>query len=163
MITKNFSEYIRALFCMPFAALLLLGTLSSDAAGTENPKKNANTQNDIQLVGLISPDGTTNLWPIAKARGGKIRGLLANYPSKFMEGIKFYKLSSWQGMAKILMAVNEQQSQVIRHMAQDVQKLNKRVRILEKKRKWVVYTGSLNHRVQALEEKVEYMSDGGYP
>jgi hypothetical protein len=44
-----------------------------------------------------------------------------------------------------------------------VQKLNKRVKILEKKRQWAVHSGSINSRVQALEKKVKDMSDGGNP
>jgi len=43
-----------------------------------------------------------------------------------------------------------------------MQKLNKRIGNIEKKRQRIVYSGSIDSRVQALEKKVDYMSDGGY-
>ena len=43
-----------------------------------------------------------------------------------------------------------------------MQKLNKRIANIEKKQQRIVYSGSIDSRVQALEKKVDYMSDGGY-
>lgn len=160
MISKYFSDNIKAMFLV-FVGLLLFGTFPSDSVSIENTDKIP--QDDIQPVGIINPDGAANLWSLSISRASDILGLLAKYPSEMMEGIQFYRLSSWQDMARILTAFNEHQTQVIRHLAQDVQKLNERVKILEKKRQWVGHSGSINSRVQALEKKVKDMSDGGNP
>jgi hypothetical protein len=66
-------------------------------------------------------------------------------------------------MASALTALSQQQAQVIRQLAQDVQKLNNRLSRLEKKKRRAVYSGSMSYRLKRLEEKVEYMSDGGNP
>ena len=160
MNSQFFSGYIRALFIV-FAGLLLFAGFPSDAVSMDKTK--GTKQNDIQPVGIISPDGATNLWPVSKLRGSAILGLLAKYPAKMIEGVKFYKLSSWPDMARILTAVNEHQAQIIRHLAQDVQELKKRVGILEKKKMRIVHSGSINDRVEALEKKVRAMNDPGNP
>ena len=144
-----------------FALFVMTGILPAGAAEPKRPK--INTQDDMQAVGIINPDGAKRVWLISNANGGNIPDLLAKYPSTMIDGYKFYKLSSWQDIARLLTVVNEQQAQMIRKLAQNVLKLNKRVGKLEQKRRWKVSSGSLDHRVQALEKKVDYMSDGGHP
>ena len=160
MISKFFSGCIRPMFIIVFAGLLLSGSFPSDAVSIENTEKNI--QDDIQPVGIINPDGAKNLWPVSRSRGGDILDMLARYPSKMIAGVKFYKLSLWKDMARFLAAVGEHQSQMIWHLAQDVQQLNKRVGILENKKRRTVHSGSVTNRVEALEKKVNTMLNGGY-
>jgi hypothetical protein len=160
MISQYFSGYFR-LPVIILAGLLWFGAFPADAGDSEKPKKKI--QYDIQPVGIITPDGAKSVWPVSMPRGADILGWLAQFPSSMTEGVKFYKLSSWRQTARMLTAVNQHQTQIIRQLAQDVQQLNKRVAILEKKRPAVVYSGPLDYRVHILEKKVHEMSDGGNP
>ena len=160
MTPKKLSTYTIILLIV-FALLVMTGILPAGAAESKSPK--INTQDDMQAVGIINPDGVKRVWLISNSSGENIPDLLAKYPSKMIDGLKFYKLSSWQDIARLLTVVNEQQAQMIRKLAQNVLRLNKRVGNLEQKRRWKVSSGTLDHRVQALEKKVDYMSDGGHP
>lgn len=141
--------------------LLMTALIPANAADAESSQ--TNIQDNLQTVGMINPDGAKSVWLISNCRGGDIAGLLAKYPSKMIDGLKFYKVSSWRDTARFLTVVNEQQAQTIRQLAKNMQKLNKRVGNLEKKRPRIVYSGSIDRRVKALENKVDYMSDGGHP
>jgi len=160
MTTKMLSVLTNGLLIV-FVGLLIIGILPADAADSESSK--TNIQDDWHTVGVINPDGAKRVWMISNSRGSDLPDLLAKYPSKMIEGLKFYNVSSWQDIARFLAVVNEQQAQTIQHLAQNMQKLNNRVENLEKKRRRVVHSGSLGNRVEALEKKVDYMSDGGYP
>ena len=140
---------------------LLLFILPSVAIGMEEPKPAE--WKDIQMVGVIGPDGRNNLWAISISGGGELLGLLARQPSKINNGIRYFELSSWEDMAEVLTALSRQQARVIQQLAQDMQKLNNRLSRLEKKSRRIVYSGSRDYRLKKLEEKVEYMSDGGNP
>ena len=92
-----------------FALFVMTGILPAGAAEPKRPK--INTQDDMQAVGIINPDGAKRVWLISNANGGNIPDLLAKYPSTMIDGYKFYKLSSWQDIARLLTVVNEQQAQ----------------------------------------------------
>jgi hypothetical protein len=160
MVSQFFSRHFRSPVIV-LAGLLSFGTFTPDSMGNEKPK--INIQNDIQPVGIITPDGAKSVWPVSMPRGADILGWLAQFPSSMTEGVKFYKLSSWRQTARMLTAVNQHQAQIIQHLSQDVRQLNKRVAILEKKRRGVVYSGPLDYRVHILEKKVHEMSDSGNP
>jgi hypothetical protein len=66
-------------------------------------------------------------------------------------------------MADVLTVLNRHQAQVIERLADAVQQLNRRVSLIEKKKRRIVYSGSMNSRLKRLEQKVESMSDGGNP
>ncbi len=144
-----------------FAGLLLLPIIPSVAIGIEEPKPPG--WEDILMIGVIGPDGRTNLWATSLSGGGKLLGRLARHPFKIDTGIRYYQLSSWKEMAGVLTALSQHQAQVIRQLAQDVQRLNNRLERLEKKSRRAAYSGSSDYRLKRLEEKVEYMSDGGNP
>ena len=124
MTPKKLSTYTIILLIV-FALLVMTGILPAGAAESKSPK--INTQDDMQAVGIINPDGAKRVWLISNFSGGNIPDLLAKYPSKMIDGLKFYKLSSWQDIARLLTVVNEQQAQMIRKLAQNVLRLNKRV------------------------------------
>ena len=159
MISNFFFGSIRSFFIIIFAGLLF-GTFPSGAVSGETASKHI--QDDIQPVGIISPDGAKSLWPVSRSRGGDILDLLAKYPSNMLEGVRFYQLSLWKDMARILTAVNEHQAEVIWHLTRDVQQLNKRVANLEQKPIRVVQSRSMNNRVEAMEKQMKTMFDGGY-
>ena len=159
MTSKMFSIHAKSLVVI--VGLLVTALIPANAGAAESSK--TNIQDSLQTVGIIDPDGAKSVWLISSASGGDISGLLAKYPSKMIDGLKFYKVSSWRDTARFFTVVNEKQAQTIRQLAKNMQKLNKRVGNLEKKRRKIVYSGSIDSRVKALEKKVEYMSDGGLP
>jgi hypothetical protein len=160
MTSKMLSAYTIMLLIV-LAVFAMIGILPAGAAESKSSK--INTQDDMQTVGIINPDGAKRVWLISNSSAGDMSDLLAKYPSKMIDGLKFYKISTWQDIARLLTVVNEQQAQLIRKLARDMLRLNKRVGNLEKKRRSKVPSGSLDHRVRALEKKVDYMSDGGHP
>jgi len=158
MKSKILSVYTLILVLIVGQAVTAL--IPANAADSKSSK--INSQGNIQTVGIINPDGAKSVWMISNSSDGDIPGLLAKYPSKMIDGLKFYSLSSWQDTARFLTIVHEQQARVMRQLVQNMQKLNKKIGNIEKKRQRVVHSGSMDSRVQALEKKVDYMSDGGY-
>jgi len=154
-----FSVYVKSLVVM--AGLLVTALITANDAIAEKSK--TNIQDSLQTVGIINPDGVKSVWLISNSSSGDISGLLTKYPSQMIDGLKFYTVSSWRDTARFLTFVNEKQAQTIRQLAKNMQKLNRRVGSLEKNRRKIVYTGSIDSRVKALEKKVDYMSDGGHP
>jgi len=159
MTSKILSVY--TIILVVIVGLPVTALIPANAADSKSPE--INSQDHIQTVGIINPDGAKSVWMISDSNDGDIPGLLAKYPSKMIDGLNFYSLSSWQDTARFLTVVHEQQARVMRQLAQNMQKLTKRIGNIEKKRQRVVYSGSMDSRVQALEKKVDYMSDGGHP
>ena len=141
--------------------LIVICNLPAIASESENSK--SSIDDDLQLLGIIDPEGEKSVWLVSSAGDGTVAGIISKYSARMIDGIKFYELYSWQDTALFLTAVNKQQAQTMQQLTQDIQKLNRRVKALEKRKRVVVSSGSLNSRVKALEKKVEYMSDGGLP
>ncbi|CAB1077131.1 hypothetical protein D1AOALGA4SA_4924 [Olavius algarvensis Delta 1 endosymbiont] len=141
--------------------LLAAVVISTRIAAAESAK--TNIQDEWQAVGIINPAGTKRVWMIPSAEGTDLHVLLARFPSKLIDGVKFYQVSSWRDTARLLTFVNEQQARALLQLAQDIQKLEKRLVTLEKKQRRVVYSGSMDGRVKALEKKMDDMFDGGLP
>lgn len=158
---KFSSAYIQLLNPAVFAGLLLVLILPSVVIGIENPKPP--DWEDIQMVGVIGPDGSPNLWAVSISNGSDVFSLLAGHSSTIRDGIRYFSLSSWQDMARVLSAVNRHQATVIRQLVENVDQLTKRVGSLERQRRDGVYAGSLDYRLKRLEEKVERNFDGGNP
>ena len=140
--------------------LVVNALIPANAADSKIPK--INSQANLQAVGIINPDGAQSVWMISNSSDGVVNGLLAKYPSKIIDGLKFYCMSSWQDTARFLTVVHEQQARVMRQLAQNMQKLNKRIGNIENNRLRIFYSGSITSRVQALEKKVDYMTDSGF-
>jgi len=154
MKQKLFSRKIRAVIPV-FIGLLIIGNFTSNAA--DNKKNQAKNRAVVQTVGIINPDGGKSIWLVPE----DVSGLLSKYASKKIEGLNFYQFTSWQDTATFLGAVNQHQKQMIRNLAVNMQKLTKRVGILERTRASAT-TYPVNRRIEALEKKVREMSDGGY-
>ena len=118
MDSKFWSTYLQLLNPAVCAGLLLLLIIPSVAIGIEEPKP-ADWE-DIQMIGVIGPDGRTNLWATSLSGGGQLLGLLARHTSKINNGIRYYQLSSWKERANVLTALSQHQAQVIRQLARDV-------------------------------------------
>ena len=79
MKSKKFPTYIIMLLIV-LTGLVMTGILPAGAAESKRPK--INTQDDMQTVGIINPDGAKRVWLISNSSGGDLPDLLAKYPSK---------------------------------------------------------------------------------
>ena len=140
-----------AVMVMVTVGLIFLGNFPSEGAN------NVKIPAKVQTVGIINPDGGKSVWLVPD----DISEFLAKYSSQKIEGLKFYRFTSWKDAATFLAAVNEHQELMIRNLAVNIQKLTKRVGILERTRAPAT-TYPVNRRIEALEKKVREMSDGGY-
>lgn len=155
MDLKSITANIRLVISAAVGAMLFTGISTTSALSMENPKPI--DWKDIQMVGVIGPDGSTNLWAVSISNGGDVFGLLAPHSSKMRDGIRYFSLSSWQDMARVLSAANRHQALVILQLVQNIDQLTKRVGIIEKRRRGVVYAGPMDYRLKVLEDKVEDM------
>ncbi len=140
-----------AVMVMVTVGLIFIGNFPSEGAN------NVQIPAKVQPVGIINPDGGKSIWLVPD----DISEFLARYSSQKIEGLKFYRFTSWKDAAAFLAAVNEHQELMIRNLAVNIQKLTKRVGILERTRASAT-TYPVNRRIEALEKKVREMSDGGY-
>jgi hypothetical protein len=161
MILKTRFRRIQLLSCVALVGLVVLLIRPSGAAAIEELRPAE--WNDIQMIGVIDPNGKANLWAISISDGAELLGMLTGRPIQVNNGIRFYSVASWKEMADVLTVLNRHQAQVIERLADAVQQLNRRVSLIEKKKRRIVYSGSMNSRLKRLEQKVESMSDGGNP
>jgi hypothetical protein len=159
MTAKLSFNFVKMLLVV-LLGLMMAGNFPANADESENFQKNR--PEDFQTVGIVNPDGGKSVWLIIANDGHDISAWLAKFPSKVVDGLRFYILSSWQDTARFLTVVNEQQARTIRRLAQNMRQLNIRVGKLEKKKGRRVHSGSQDDRLSTLEEKVKNMSDGGY-
>jgi hypothetical protein len=158
MKTKLLCSDMKALL-MVFIGLLLLNASPSNAKESGNFK--TLMPEDVHQVGIINPDGAKSVWLLPHTDGDDIVGLLVKYSFKMIDGIKFYEITSWRDTAAFLTSVNEQQGRMILNLERNMRQLYKRVAILEK-RGGGRFKSPLDHRVQALEKKVDEMTDSGH-
>lgn len=150
MNPKTFFSEILMMAIMTMG-LLFLG--SFPVAGSdigENPVK-------VHPVGIVTPDGGKSIWLV----GDDMNEFLAGYSSQNIEDLKFYQFTTWKDAATFMVAVNQHQERSIRDLAANIQRLTKRVTMLERKR-FSATTYPANQRIEALEQKVREMDDGGY-
>ena len=134
--------------------LVFLGNFP--ACATDQKKSKTYYPGDTQTVGIINPDGGKSVLMVPD----DISDFLAGCSWQQIEGLNFYQFASWKDTASFLSAVNERQEHVIRELAANVQELTRRVGILERTRA-PVRTQPVDSRIEALEQKVKEMSDGG--
>ncbi|MGB5746870.1 MAG: hypothetical protein WBM69_07810 [Desulfobacterales bacterium] len=147
--TTNFSQI--AVMVILTVGLMFIGNFPSEGADSGKiPAK-------LQPVGIINPDGGKSVWLVPD----DISEFLAGYSSQKIEGIKFYQMISWKDTATFMAAVNQHQEQVIRDLAVNMHQLTRRVAMLERTRVSAA-TFPANQRIEALEQKVREMTDGGY-
>ena len=141
---------------MVIALIGLLFSTGFSACAAENKKTGAYHPGDTQTVGFINPDGAKAVLIVPK----DLSDHLAGYSWRQIEGLRFYQFASWKDAANFLAAVNQRQEHMIRDLTSDMQDLARRVMVLERSG---VAAGAptVDRRIEALEKKVNEMSDGG--
>ena len=142
---------IRALGVLVFViGVLVLGmpSLAKSPAGSSSGESS-----NVNLVGIIDPDGHKHIWAFpAETAGGILRRLAAKYPSKKIDGVSFYQVTSWRDTSNLAVEANAQQGLLIVELFQKIKHL-----------KVNAPGAQLARRVNKLEKRLNTMHDGGNP
>lgn len=108
---------------------------------------------NVHLFGIIDPDGHKRIWAFPAETGSGIsRRLAAKYPSKTIEGVSFFRVTSWRDTSNLAIEANAQQGLLIVDLFKELKSL-----------KANAPSRQLARRVNKLEKQLNAMRDGGYP
>ena len=143
---------------MVLAGLLIFGYVTSCAWYNKKPKMYF--PDDAQTVGIIDPDGIQSVWLVPDYESRDMFQELAKHPVIMVEGVQFYKLSTWQDTAGFLAEMGRRHEIWIQVLVEDIQRLSRinRAHKINRRSK----PDPLSERVRVLEEKVKQMTDSGY-
>lgn len=107
---------------------------------------------DVYLLGIMDPDNHKHIWalPVETATGIS-RQLATKYPRKSIDGVIFYKVSSWRDTANLAMEAHAQQSALMVDLINRIE----RIKRSGPDRK-------LTRRVTAIEKRLNESFDPGY-
>ena len=141
-------------------AIALAGCASNKNEKADSPNALRLNVEDIQPIGIIDPDGNQSIWVISSETRHKLSVRLKKYSVKQMEGLDFYKLTSWKDAYQILSAVTDQQGRILYSMAHELQRIKKqRPRRYRTGRRPTTSISSLEKRIK----KLEQLNNGGNP
>lgn len=107
---------------------------------------------NVHLFGIIDPDGHKRIWVFpAETATGISRRLAAKYPSKTIEGVRFFRVTSWRDTSNLAIEANAQQGLLIVDLFKELRSL-----------KANAPSRQLVRRVNKLEKQMNAMLDGGY-
>lgn len=146
----------KSIFSMLSTGVLVLAIgvfMSSLPLPATSPAKSLNDgKSDINLFGIMDPDGRKHTWALpAETAAGIGRRLAAKYPSKSIDGVTFYRVHSWRDTANLAIEAHAQQGSLIADLINHIERLQKSGP--DKK---------LTRRVSALEKRLNEMSFAGY-
>jgi len=106
---------------------------------------------NVYLIGIIDPDGHKRIWAFpAETASGISRRLAAKYPSKTIDGVSFFRVTSWRDTSNLTVEANAQQGLLIVDLFKEIKLLKanassrqpaRRVNKLEKQRNAAPYGG----------------------
>ena len=125
---------------MPLLAKSPAGSLSGESS-------------NVYLFGIIDPDGYKRIWAYsAETAIGISRRLAAKYPSKTIDGVSFFRVTSWRDTSNPAVEANAQQGLLIVDLFKEIKRLK------------VSAPGTqLTRRVNKLEKRLNAMTDAGNP
>ena len=128
--------------------MLSIPLLAKSAAGSSS-----DGSSNVHLVGIIDPDGHKRIWAFpAETAVGISRRLAAKYPSKTIDGVSFFRVTSWRDTSNLAIEANEQQGLLIVDLFKEIKSV-----------KANAPSRQLVRRVNKLEKQLNEMSDGGNP
>lgn len=144
---------IFSMFSIGVLVLVIGVFMTSLPLPATSPAKSLNDgKSDIDLFGIMDPDGRKHTWALpAETAAGISRRLAAKYPSKLIDGVTFYRVHSWRDTANLALEAQAQQGILIVDLINHIERLQK--------------TGpdkKLTRRVLALEKRLNEMSFSGY-
>ena len=146
------------LLILVLIGLLFCGYFASCAWLNKKPKMYF--PDDAQTVGIIDPDGIQSVWLVPDYESREMFQELARHPIMIVEGIQFYKISTWQDTAAALAAMGRRREIWIQVLVEDIQRLSQINRAYEINSR--PKADALSERVRVLEEQVKQMTDSGH-
>jgi hypothetical protein len=108
---------------------------------------------NVYLIGIIDPDGHKHIWAFpAETASGISRRLAAKYPSKTIEGVSFFRVTSWRDTSNLVIEANAQQGLLIVDLFKEIKSLKANAQRRQRAR-----------RVNKLEKQRNAAPYGGYP
>jgi hypothetical protein len=106
--------------------LLAKSPAGSSSAGNSN----------VYLIGIIDPDGHKRIWAFSAEKAiGISRRLAANYSSKTIEGVSFFRVTSWRDTSNLAIEANAQQGLLIVDLFKEIKRLKANVQSRQQTRK----------------------------
>ena len=108
---------------------------------------------NVYPIGIIDPDGNKRIWAFpAETTIGISRRLAAKYPSKTIDGISFFQVTSWRDTSNLAVEAHAQQGLLIVDLFKKIKRL-----------KANAPSRQLDRRVNKLEKQLKAMTDAGNP
>ena len=128
--------------------MLSIPLLAKSPAGSSS-----GDSSNVNLVGIIDPDGNKHIWAFpAETAIGISRRLAAKYPSKTIDGVSFFRVTSWRDTSNLAVEASAQQGLLIVDLFRDIKRL-----------KAVAPSRQLDRRVKKLEKQLKSMTRQGNP
>ena len=109
-------------------------------------------KSDAVLLGIMDPDGHKHIWALpADAATGISRQLAAKYPRKSIDGVLFYRVSSWRDTANLVIEAHALQGALMFDCINRIERLKR-----------IGPDRKLARRVTALEKLLNERFDSGY-
>ena len=117
-----FQIYSIGIFVFVISTLLIsMPLLAKNPAGSSSDRVS-----EMVLLGIINPDGHKHFWALpAEAKIGISKRLAAKYPHKTIDGIHFYRVTSWRDTANLFREANAQQGKLIAELFVEIERLKK--------------------------------------
>ena len=136
-----------ALFFVIGVFMLGMPLMAKSPAGSPTEESS-----NVHLVGIIDPDGQKHIWAFpAETADGISTRLAAKYPRKTLDGVSFFRVTSWRDTSQLAVEANAQQGLVIVGLYKEIKSL--KVKAPDAK---------LARRVNKLERRLDAMTDAGY-
>lgn len=147
----------KSIFSMLSTGVLVLvfgGFMTGLPLPATSPAKSLNDRKaDIDLFGIMDPDGRKHTWALpAETAAGISRRLAAKYPSKLIDGVTFYRVRSWRDTANLAIEVHAQQGLLMVDLINQIERLKK-----------IGPSRKLTRRVTALEKRLTKMLEPSNP
>jgi hypothetical protein len=107
---------------------------------------------DVYLFGIIDPDGHKHFWALpAETKTAISKRLATQYPRKTIDGIHYYRVTSWRDTSKLVIEANAQQGRLVADLFFEIERLKKKSHT------------QLARRVNKLEKQVNHIANNFNP
>ena len=131
-----------------FAVFMLNMPLMAKSPAGSSTEESSN----VHLIGIVDPDGQKHIWAFpAETAVGITRRLAAKYPRKTIDGVSFFRVTSWRETGRLAVEATAQQGLLIMALYKKIKRL-----------KVNTHGTQLAHRVNKLEKRMNAMTDSGY-
>jgi len=141
---------IHALGVLVFVIAVFM--LSMPLLAKSPPGSSSDGSSNVYLLGIIDPDGLKHIWAFpAETASGISKRLAAKYPSKTIDAVTFFRVTSWRDTSHLAIAANAQQGLLLVD-------LFKEIKILKEN----TASSQLVHRVNKLERQWSARIEGNW-